>query len=429
MVYHRTLTRLSGSILLIVFAFIAFHAPISVFFGQFLPEVIVKSWKEILLLIALPLIFVISIRKNILARLSKDVLLRMIVVYAGIHLILMCFLPGAFLQKLAGLAIDLRFMLFFVLVYVFLNIAPHYRNIFIKTGIISGSLALIFAFAQVTMLPHDFLKHLGYSKATIAPYLTVDQNPNFIRINGTLRGPNPLGVFTVFGLLLGASFVSRIKKPALDVKVASIIGTLVMLTILWFTYSRSAIIGLVIGLAAIIFVRFAKKFTWQYGAVALAVVMFSAVALFAFKDSHFIQNVVFHNNPVGGSVRDSDDNHASSLEDGTARMLRQPFGAGIGSTGSASLYGDKPLVIENQYLFVAHETGWIGLGLFIAIIAVTLQRLYKQRRDWLSLGVFASGLAWVAIGFIQPVMVDDTVSLIWWGFAAIALATYKKGES
>lgn len=72
--------------------------------------------------------------------------------------------------------------------------------------------------------------------------------------------------------------------------------------------------------------------------------------------------------------------------------MRQPFGAGIGSTGSASLYGDKPLVIENQYLFVAHETGRLGLGVFVAIIFV-VQRLYRYRRDWLALGLFASGIA------------------------------------
>ena len=103
-------------------------------------------------------------------------------------------------------------------------------------------------------------------------------------------------------------------------------------------------------------------------------------------------------------------------------MVRQPFGAGIGSTGSASLGTDQPLIIENQYLFIAHETGWIGLTVFIGLFGLILRRLWQRRRDWLALGVFASGIGLAVIGLLLPVWVDDTVSIVWWGLAAVALA-------
>jgi hypothetical protein len=105
------------------------------------------------------------------------------------------------------------------------------------------------------------------------------------------------------------------------------------------------------------------------------------------------------------------------------RFAKQPLGGGVGSTGSASLLGDSGLIIENQYLFIAHESGWLGLGIFIAIFITVLRRLYANRRDWLNLGVLASGISLAVIGVIQPVFVDDTVSLVWWGLAAIALAS------
>ena len=103
------------------------------------------------------------------------------------------------------------------------------------------------------------------------------------------------------------------------------------------------------------------------------------------------------------------------------RLAQQPLGAGVGSTGSASLYTDSPVIIDNQYLFIAHEAGWLGLALLITIFVVIMVRLWHGRKNWLALGVFASGIGLALIGLLQPVWVDDTVAIIWWGLAAIAL--------
>ena len=107
---------------------------------------------------------------------------------------------------------------------------------------------------------------------------------------------------------------------------------------------------------------------------------------------------------------------------GTAKMLASPLGSGVGSTGSASLYGDAPVIIENQYLFTAHEVGWLGLGLFVVIFTIIMIRLWKLRQSWKALAVFASGAGLTVIGLLLPVWVDDTVSIIWWGLAAVVLA-------
>ena len=80
------------------------------------------------------------------------------------------------------------------------------------------------------------------------------------------------------------------------------------------------------------------------------------------------------------------------------------------------------MIIENQYLFIAHETGWLGLLIFIALFGLIMRSLWQQRQDWLSLGVFASGIGLSLIGLLLPVWADDTVSIVWWGLAAIAIA-------
>jgi hypothetical protein len=157
--------------------------------------------------------------------------------------------------------------------------------------------------------------------------------------------------------------------------------------------------------------------------IGLSIATLAVIAgLIAGQNSTFVSNVVLHEDPTEGNSINSNDGHFASVQDGFTRMIRQPFGAGIGSTGSASLHGDSPTIIENQYLFIAHEAGWLGLGVFIVLFMMVLWRLWQGRQDWLCLGVFASGIGLALIGLLLPVWVDDTVAIIWWGLAAIALA-------
>jgi hypothetical protein len=165
--------------------------------------------------------------------------------------------------------------------------------------------------------------------------------------------------------------------------------------------------------------------------IATAVALFAVTgALIVGQGSSLIANVLLHDNPNGGGEISSNEAHIESLEVGAERVMQQPLGGGIGSTGSASLYGDAPLIIENQYLFIAHEAGWIGLLVFIVIYIGILARLWKQRKDWLSLGLFASGIGIGLIGLLLPVWADDTVSIVWWGLAGLALGgTYARKKT
>lgn len=130
---------------------------------------------------------------------------------------------------------------------------------------------------------------------------------------------------------------------------------------------------------------------------------------------------MLHEDPSEGNDINSNQGHVESLQDGLSRMAVQPFGAGVGSTGSASLLGDNPVIIENQYLLVAHESGWIGLAIYLALYGLISVRLWHRRSNWLALGVLSSGIGIAAASLFLPVFVDDTVSIIWWGLAAVAL--------
>lgn len=418
------LEKLFAALLLVVFGGIVIHAPLSVGIGTLFPDfsLSVKVWKELILVACIPLAITIVTRRKLWGELLGDWLFRVILVYAGLHFLLIpLFYQGA-ASTAAGLAIDLRYVLFFTLVYTAVRVLPGYRRWFVRIGVAGAFVVVGFAALQL-FLPPDILSHIGYGKDTIQPYLTVDKNPNFIRENSTLRGPNPLGAYAGIVLAASAAFWVR-KRSWLDSRRRKSAYTLLAVCAgiaLWVSYSRSALVAGIFGVVLVLVAAYARKLPARMWIVTAAVVVAAVGGLALARDSYFVSNVLLHENPNGGSAISSNDDHVESLTTGWSQFLQHPLGEGIGSTGSASLFGGAHDVVENQYLFVAHETGWLGLGLFMTIFVLVMIRLWNRRQDWLALGVFASGIALAGIGLLLPVWADDTVSIVWWGIAAAAL--------
>lgn len=420
------LHHLYASLLLVIAALIVLHAPLSVWFSTMLPDytLLFKSWKEILLLVGLCMALAVVAQKHAWKRFANDRLLQAILALAIVHLVSLVQWNGA-LAVMAGLAIDLRFLLYFALVYVLLSLYPGYKKAFYKVFLAGAVFVIGFASLQL-LLPADALKVLGYSSTTIEPYLTVDQNPDFIRLQSSLRGPNPLGAYAMGVVVLCAAWVLSRRKQ-LD-WYALVLGALALLAV-YNSHSRSAFLATAAGLAIVALYHFRKYLTparWAAIGISAALVV---GAVFVLRSNDFVSNVVFHEDPEEAGVINSNDGHLKSLQYGTKRLISQPFGEGIGSTGSASLLGDSPRIIENQYLLVAHEAGWIGLALFIAVFVIVMKRLWMRRLDPIALGVFASGAGLALIGLLLPVWADDTISLVWWGLAAVVCSLPLKSFS
>ena len=411
-------------VLAVIFGGIVLHAPLSVGFGVLFPEyaLAIKSWKEILILIAGILAVLVVTRRQLWRVMANDWLFRLISFYVLLHLVWVGVFYEGILAALAGLAVDLRYVLFFVFMYVALKAVPGCRRLFVTIALAGASIVVGFAALQL-FLPADILGYVGYGKETIAPYLTVDKNPDYVRVNSTLRGPNPLGAYAGMMLALIAAAAIRTNAWRRDrrLMIAGGLFALCSAVALWISYSRSALVAGIIAVGVVVATTILRRLSRKAWVIVLIVLVSLFGALVAGRDSHFVSNVLFHENPAGGSDVSSNEEHAASLGEGTRRLLEQPFGAGIGSTGSASLYGAEPIIIENQYLFIAHEIGWLGLALFLAIFVIIMWRLWQRRADWLALGAFGGGVGLALIGLLLPVWADDTVSIIWWGLAALAL--------
>jgi hypothetical protein len=417
--------RIYTFVLVIIFLGIVFHAPLSVGLGVVFPDysLLIKSWKEILMLLLVPLAITIVTRQKMWKELLGDWIVRVIIAYVTVHFLIVIFLWQGTAPTLAGLAIDLRYILFFALAYVAIRAWPEARRSLVIAATVGACVVVGFATLQL-FLPPDILSHIGYSKATIEPYLTVDKNPNYIRVNSTLRGPNPLGAYAgmVLGFLAAALMRGRLALKGPKMYVGIIFLAICSVIALWISYSRSALVAGTITVFVAVLLTQLRKMTRRMW-VASAVILFAlAGGIVVFQGTTFVSNVILHENPKGGSELSSNEGHLASLQDGVRWLLVEPFGVGVGSTGSASLLGDSPIIAENQYLFIAHEIGWCGLMLFVVLFALIMMRLWRFKQDWLSLGAFASGIGLALIGLLLPVWTDDTVSIIWWGLAAIALA-------
>ena len=415
--------------LCVVLCGVIFHAPLTIWIGTFIPEsyeLILKSWKELTLAVLAISLVVQVIHRKEYKDFARDWFFRITGLYVAIHLLTLLWLWQGFTPTFAGLLIDLRFVLAAVVFYGFVKLYPGLRPILIKALFIAGLVSLLFAVLQVTVLPRNILEYIGYHKGTtIAPYMTVDQNYDFVRINGTLRGPNPLGAFAIIMLtgalsIFGFGYKKLTKQNRLFL---GIIG-LCALIALWYSYSRSALFCGVAAAACIFGYIGMKRSPKKTLGVIGGLVLTAIIALALTWHTSFVQNVIVHENPAGGGEISSNDQHAESLRTGWQRLVTQPFGSGVGSTGSASLYGPHPIIIENQYLFVAHEVGWLGLLAFLALFLLVVRRLWQRRNsDSLALGVLASGVALALIGILLPVWVDDTVSIVWWSLAAVVIAS------
>lgn len=425
------LDKVFVGILLVIFAGIVLHAPLSVGLSALFPSaaVIIKSWKEILMLFAGLLMLVVLYQKKRFDILRSPLIL-VVIAYALFHLLLLPIFPQDVTSTIAGLFIDLRYLLYFVLVYAAVSLFPTLRRPFVMVFFAGAFVVAAFALLQVFVLPPDILKYIGYNDSTIVPYLTVDDNPEFIRISSTLRGPNPLGAYAGIVISLLFAFWLRGKHDSKQRRMLPIsvvvIGSFVSL---WASYSRSALLAAFVAIGIIALVAIGRKVSRRFWIVFTIILFIVAGALVAGRDTSFVSNVLLHENASTGAALNSNEGHAISLQDGIARLVRQPLGGGIGSTGSASLFGSNPLIIENQFLFIAHEVGWIGLALIVYLIFLVQRGLWRRRADWLALGLFASGIGLIMIGLLLPVWVDDTVSIIWWGLAAVALAMKGKKDA
>ena len=428
----RTLSLWLTYIVALILALIPFHAFLTVWLASAVGHyTALRLWKEFLLII-----LVIKILYGAHGRwreIRGNRLALAITIYISLQILSGVIAYATRLVSLKALGYgwisDLRFLLFFGVVWWLASQTDWLRRHYKQLVLIPVATVAVFAILQYSVLPPDFLKHFGYGPSTIGISETIDHKEQYTRVASTTRGANPLGAYLVVIISLLTVLILRLKFRLKAKRYQYGLLLVVVLLALAFTFSRSAWLGIVGSLAAVAWLSVRSRAAKKLALVALAgLVIIGASLTLALRHNDSFQNAFFHTDEHSTSGVSSNAGHITASKNGLRDFLSEPFGRGPGTAGPASTYniGYQPRVAENYFIQVGQETGWLGFVLFLLITYEVLRLLYAQRDDPLALSLFVSMLGLIIVNMLSHAWADDTLSYLWWGLAGIALAVQVK---
>ncbi len=380
-----------------------------------------KLWKEILIVLMVPpAVWLVARDKKMGKQLIKSWLFRLFVVYIFIHLALGGWAYAHHqVNRTAladGLITNLRFTGFFFICLTTASGSNWLARHWLKIVLWPAAAVVLFGLFQRFLLPSDFLRHFGYDRDTIKPYQMVDNNPLFPRLQSTLRGPNPLGAYLIMPITALSVVWRRYRYWTIAAGLAAIV-------VLFYSYSRSALLGLALALVILGWLKLDGVWKKRLLLAAVPIIMAAAAGLYAARSTQMVQDTLLHTSSNSASSVSSNDARGMALRDAIRDIAHHPLGSGPGTAGPASLHNLLPAhVPENYYLQLGEEVGIFGLLVFVAINGLVAYELWKRRSENLPAILLATFAGIAFINLVLPAWTDDTLSLIWWGLAGVALA-------
>jgi len=409
-----------------ILVLVPFHALLTVWLSQLVGHYdLLRIWKEVLLLLITPLVAYLAWKTpDLWQRIRSSWLMWALACYVvlqvGLGLIALAKHQVNSYALLYAWVVNLRFVLLFAVAFVLAARSSWLHDRWKMLLIWPAVVVIMFGLLQRFVLPHDFLMHLGYNAATIAPYETVDQKLDYVRVQSTLRGANPLGAYLVIALTALMALLLRNKRDRAQIAGITVLsaGLLVLVA----TYSRSAYIGVFIaGLAAVALVVHGRQAKRRLAYGLAAIIAVAGLALLTLRTNDRFENVFFHTDEHSQSQMSSNQQRSTAYQAAWDDVLAEPFGRGPGTAGPASQHNDRPeRIAENYYLQVVQETGWPGLLVLLVILFMVFKRLWMRRHDVLARVLLASLLGISFINLTSHAWTDDTLALVWWGLAGVA---------
>jgi hypothetical protein len=302
------------------------------------------------------------------------------------------------------------------MVYIVAAHSSFLKNNAVKILVLPATLVVAIGLLQRLAMPHSILSYF-YGPGTIPPYQTVDGNANIQRVQSTLRGANPLGAYLVLAL---TGFVAFIRQRLLRL-IALVAGFIV----LFYSYSRSGLIGVLISIWLLAWWMLLKSHhkIWLLSSI-IAIAVLGGGVFYVLRSTPIAQDTFLHTSSVSRSSISSNEARRTALSSGLHDVIHQPLGGGPGTAGPAS-FRNQPhptRIAEDYYLQIGQEVGVLGMAIFIAINALVAKELWLKREELLARVLLASLIGISFVNLLSHAWADDTLSLLWWGLAGIALA-------
>ena len=385
-----------------------------------------KAAKDVLIFILLPLLLFLSFKKGLWQNKTFRTLLILGGVYSLLHGLFVLFdTSDDTYSTIVGSVYNTRLLIYLLLGYVVgaSKNGEKYLRYLLTAAVLIATAVSVFAIAQY-FLPSDLLTHVGYSlERGVKPLFFIDDRTELPRVMSTLKDPNSLGAYLILPVLLTGFalikqkankvfFVREFRREVLFVMLST------MLIALLLTFSRGALLGLLLSIVAALFMisegktkAFLKKyFPWL--AVSLVLV---GLFLFQIRNAPIVQDYVFHA-AVSTDQEDPNEKRLTLYEEAIEDIVEEPEGHGPGSAGLVSISNPNGgLLTENYFLQIAYEVGWLGLVTFLAILTVIYKQL-RQNRNYklVSIVILSSLVGYLFYSLLIHLWSNEAIALQWW---------------
>ncbi len=423
--------KISEWIFLALLIYMPFHVLLSTWVGSsFGLLTAAKILKDIVLLIGF-VIAIAAVDKKDLKALLRDKLVWLIAAYAALTVGLALIRPTEQDAEVLGVVYNLRFLMFFLygaLVISWQNNTEFLKGA-LKTVLIAGALVASLGVFQYLILPDNALSHLGYSKVNgTPPAFFIDDKPNLERAMSTLKDPNSLGAYMIIIIVLGFAILVKARDKLRQKYIALVAVSSVCL---WLSFSRGAVLGLILTMVCLFAlepssVQYIKKHKRKFALSLVALFSVVSAGLFMARDTYLVSNIVFHADEQT-VLEDPNELRLRFWRESVEDIAANPLGSGPGTAGLASIRNQSQGTVlnENYYLQIAQEVGIIGIGLFIAIIAFIIGRLWRLRDLPVARGILASLVGLLFISLLIHTWSNEALSYTWWGLGGLILFPLK----
>ena len=307
---------------------------------------------------------------------------------------------------------------------------------YVRLFLISSTIMLVFGILVRFLFKETVLLYFGYS-ASLSNWQFGGSIPiyhgipgaNIRRFQGILDGPNPAAyfIFLYLGLLIHAFRKKEDYYFLLGIWIAILFGLVLM------TYSRSALIGLVLAVVILVVIQLRTIVTRHARAAVVSAAILAVVfGLFYLRYEYVLSDIFVREGSSKG--------HFERMMIGFQRFASHPLGEGLASSGPAYRYILAPkdtdlnvgaekaqedyYIPESWYVQQLVEGGVIGAALFGLITLVLLYYVYLA-----SLPLFTALLSVVIMNAFLHTYESVYITVLLFLFLGYLLSTRaKKGQ-
>lgn len=348
----------------ILLFFLPFHA----FFVTWLANDIFVFWKEFLIVV-LCVAALFEHRKQGIKDLLRNKFVWLVLVFMIYSTLSVLWSPDLSLNRLIyGIKYEVAFFGLIIAGMLLKNI--EFEEL-LKWTFFGGSLAILVGLIlHFVVGPENFIifgyrnDWSNYGIGQALAFCQKIENSDICRFQGTFSGPNQAAFYLLLYLPIAVHFLKKYKL------ICAIMVPLSLLALI-LTYSRSAILGLILMTFAYMVLvnkKWIKDNALKIGVMAIICIGFAAIMYTA---------------APGALLRpESTSEHFTKWIDGVNALSESPiWGQGLAESGPAAraVYSD-PLITESWFLQVAVNSGILGLILFGWIYCWLMWKLYKSNK-------------------------------------------------